>query len=521
MSSNGQQNGQSILRMEKITKHFPGVVALNQVDFECRSGEVHALVGENGAGKSTLMKILAGAYQPDDGRIFLRGEQIALRHPLDAQQAGISIIYQELNLLLDRTVVQNIFLGREIKSRGFVDHQAMEQKTVELLQGLDVNISPKIVLRNLSVAQQQQVEIVKALSLNAEILVMDEPSAALAPQEVENLFALVNRLKEHGVTIIYISHRLDEIFQIADRVTVLKDGQVVGTHRVSSISSDELVHMMVGRALEIYYPPKAKQEDIGDVILETVDLGTAGYLKGINLAIRRGEIVGLAGLEGSGRTRLARVLFGVESFNQGSLQINGKLARFHTPKEAIKSGLGYITEDRKSEGLILIKSLRENVALPSLEKRQQWGFVNLKAEHEVVKDVVQMLDLRTASLQQEVQFLSGGNQQKAVLAKWLVTEARVLIFDEPTRGIDVGAKAGIHQLMRRLAAGGKAILMISSELPEIVGMSDRVLVMNKGTIINEFSGDGVTEPMILQAIADARMEERGLNGNKELINEHV
>ena len=371
----------------------------------------------------------------------------------------------------------------------------------------------------MSVAQQQQIEIVKALSLNAEILVMDEPSASLAPQEVENLFKLVQRLKEHGVTIIYISHRLDEIFQIADRVTVIKDGQVVGTHEVASIDSNELVHMMVGRVLDTYYPPKAQAEEIGEVMLEVSDISADRHLPGIDLQIRGGEIVGLAGLEGSGRTHLARMLFGVTPLARGSIRLDGAAVRIKSPQDAIQNGMGYVTEDRKLEGLVLIETLQKNVALPSLDKRQRYGFVNRQSENEVVLEVVQTLDLRAANVQQEVQFLSGGNQQKAVLAKWLVTEAKIIIFDEPTRGIDVGAKAGIHQLMRRLAASGKAILMISSELPEIVGMSDRVIVMNKGRLITEFAGDVVTEPMILQAIANERLQERNANNQKEKADE--
>jgi ribose transport system ATP-binding protein len=519
MNSMDQSNGKPILSMQQITKRFPGVVALDQVSFECQRGEVHALVGENGAGKSTLMKILSGAYQPDAGQIVLRGEAEQFKHPSDSQQAGISIIYQELNLLVDRTVAQNIFLGREIVKRGFIDHREMERQTIKLLQDLDVNVPPRTVLRQLSVAQQQQIEIVKALALNAEILVMDEPSASLAPQEVENLFKLVQRLKEHGVTIIYISHRLDEIFQIADRVTVLKDGQVVGTHDVASIDSDQLVHMMVGRVLDAYYPPNAQAEEIGEVVLEASDISADHDLPGINLQIRTGEIVGLAGLEGSGRTHLARMLFGVTPLARGSMKLDGKKVRIRSPQEAIQNGMGYVTEDRKLEGLVLIESLQKNVALPSLDKRQRYSFVDRESENEVVLEVIQTLDLRTANVQQEVQFLSGGNQQKAVLAKWLVTEAKVIIFDEPTRGIDVGAKAGIHQLMRRLAASGKAILMISSELPEIVGMSDRVIVMNKGRLITEFAGDVVTESMILQAIANERLQDIKANNQKEKADE--
>lgn len=500
-----------ILEMENITKVFPGVVALDAVDFKVRRGEVHALVGENGAGKSTLMKILAGAYPPDQGRILLNGREVVFRHPHDAQNAGISIIYQELNLLPERTVVQNIFLGREICNRWGVDHKRMSLETVKLLESIGIPIPGNALIRNLSVAQQQQVEIAKALSLNAELLIMDEPTASLAPRETQHLFELVEKLKRNGVTIIYISHRLEEIFQVADRVTVLKDGKRVSTENVRDISSNQLVQMMVGRELDVLFPPKATPEEIGEVVLEAENISCGNRVKNFSLKLRSGEIVGLAGLEGSGRTYVARALFGLERIDKGVIKLNGRAVYFHTPQQAIRAGLGFITEDRKQEGLILIQSVRNNIGLPSLDDRQRIGLIDVVKEKDAINRFIEALDIRASNDQVQVQYLSGGNQQKAVLAKWLLTDAKVLIFDEPTRGIDIGAKAGIHQLMRRLAADGKAILMISSELPEVVGMSDRVIVMNRGEIAAEFQSQGLREEMIIDCIA--KVSQNGHKGN--------
>lgn len=534
---------QPILEIKGITKTFPGVTALDDVSFNCYAGEVHALVGENGAGKSTLMKVICGAYRPDKGTLMLRGREVSFKHPSDALSAGISIIYQEFNLLSDRSIAQNIFLGREPMRGPFVDHGAMVQQTKELLDSLDVALNPNTLVGRLRVAQQQVVEIAKALSLNADIVLMDEPSAALSQHEVDSLLALVRRLKERGITVIYISHRLDEVFKIADRVTVLKDGHWITTRRVAEVTRHDLVSSMVGRELDVYYPPKAVPETIGNVILDIKHLYVSDFLKDINFQVRRGEIVGLAGLEGSGRTFLARALFGAEQrgyllpantigkfliralfgtmqllrlgfvglllnrrvwssaqrVNTGEIILNGESVHFNNPREAISAGIGFISEDRKREGLALMLPIQSNMALPSLNRRQQFGWIFRKAERELVKELSQSLDLRARNEHVEAQFLSGGNQQKVVLAKWLATQAKLLIFDEPTRGIDVGAKAGIHQLMRQLAAQGVGILMISSELPEVIGMSDRILVMRQGTIAGEFAGEHITEAQIMRA----------------------
>jgi ribose transport system ATP-binding protein len=478
--------------MRGITKSFFGVPVLDAVDLDVMAGEVHAVVGENGAGKSTLMKILVGAYQPDAGSILLDGEEVRFSHPRQAQERGVSIIYQEFNLLPERTVAQNIFLGREPARGPFVDNRAMEEATAGLLTELGVEgaISPGSPVRELSVAQQQTVEIAKALSFEARILVMDEPTAALSPHEVDALFERVRLLQQRGLAVVYISHRLKEVFELARRITVLKDGRRVDTVSSAAVRPGELVRMMVGRELDHYFPPRATAAEIltGPVRLQ-VRGGAVGKLHDIDFEIRAGEIVGLAGLAGAGRTEVARALFGVEPFTAGVVELDGKPIRIRSPRQAIRAGIGFLTEDRKLEGLILPQSVRDNalLALRSLRPVK---------EAPAVLDLARRVELRAASLEQEVRYLSGGNQQKVVLAKWLATRAQILIFDEPTRGIDVGAKAGIHELMRDLARAGATILMISSELPEVIGMSDRILVMRDGTIAGELSA-GASEAQIM------------------------
>ena len=485
-----------ILQMRGITKTFFGVPVLANVDLDAYAGEVHAVMGENGAGKSTLMKVLAGAYQPDAGTILLEGREVRFSHPREAQARGVSIIYQEFNLLPERTVAQNIFLGREPKRGLLVDGRAMEEATGRLLAELGVEraISPRSLVRTLSVAQQQTVEIAKALSFDAKILIMDEPTAALSPHEVEALFERVKLLQRRGLAVLYISHRLKEVFDLARRITVLKDGSKVGTVETGSVTPPQLVKMMVGRELEHYYPPGAAAEEVGDVKLR-VRGGGNGRLREIDLEVRAGEIVGLAGLEGAGRTELARALFGVEPFVRGTVELDGETVQVRSPRQAIRAGLGFLTEDRKAEGLVLPQAIRDNALLALRSLGRARGRRRGRAS---VLELARDVDLRAASLDQEVRYLSGGNQQKVVLAKWLATRSRILIFDEPTRGIDVGAKAGIHELMRGLARAGAAILMISSDLPEVIGMSDRILVMRDGTIAGELpAGASEAEIMLL------------------------
>jgi ribose transport system ATP-binding protein len=495
--------GPPLLQMRGITKRFYGVPVLADVDLDAVAGEVHAVVGENGAGKSTLMKILAGAYQPDAGTILLDGREVHFGHPREAQERGVSIIYQEFNLLPERTVAQNIFLGREPTRGLFIDGRAMEEATAALLAelGAEGAISPRSLVRDLSVAQQQTVEIAKALSFEARILVMDEPTAALSPHEVDALFAQVRLLQSRGLAVLYISHRLKEIFDLAQRITVLKDGRQVATVAGDAVSPGELVRMMVGRDLDHYYPPRAAAGKVGNVRLR-VQGGAVGKLHDIDLKLRAGEVVGLAGLAGAGRTEVARALFGVESFVAGTVELDGKPVRIRSPRQAIRAGIGFLTEDRKAEGLILPQSVRDNTLLALRSLARTRPNAGGSPGTRLVVDLARRVELRAASLEQEVRDLSGGNQQKVVLAKWLATRARILIFDEPTRGIDVGAKAGIHELMRELADAGAAVLMISSELPEVIGMSDRILVMRDGTIAGDLPAGASEADIMLLATGE-------------------
>jgi len=487
---------QSLLQMQGIRKSFVGVEVLHGVDLDLRAGEIHAIVGENGAGKSTLMKTLAGVHAPDEGTIRIDGEEVTFHHPAAAQAAGVGIVYQEFNLLPDRNVAENIFIGREPVKLGIVDRRTMERETAALLDEVgETSFGPRTPVRWLSVAQQQVVEIIKARSLNARILVLDEPTAALAEGEVELLFTLVRRLQELGVGILYISHRLREVFALSDRITVIKDGGVVKSLTTSETNQRELVNLMVGRELDGYFPPRGAKEDLGEVRLAAKGLSTV-LLRDVSFEVRAGEIVGLAGLQGSGRTEIARAVFGADPVGSGTIEVDGKPVRFKHPRQAVKAGLGFITEDRKAEGLALAQSIADNMLLavrtvvPARKRRSTPGLMS-------VKELAAATELRARGPEQEVRFLSGGNQQKVVLSKWLETQPQILIFDEPTRGIDVGAKAGIHDLIRKLAKDGVAVLMISSELPELIGMSDRILVMHEGVLAGELPG-GASEPQIME-----------------------
>jgi ribose transport system ATP-binding protein len=478
-----------LLAMRDVSKSFFGNRVLSGVDLDLRAGEVHAVVGENGAGKSTLMKILAGVHRPDSGSIELSGKQVEFGHPSAAQAAGIAIIYQELTLLGERTVAENVFLGREPARAGVVDRRRMVAETARLLAEVgETSFGPRARVRALSVAQQQVVEILKALVVDAKVVVMDEPTASLADHEVELLYKLVRRLQDRGIGVLYVSHRLREVFDLASRVTVLKDGALVSTVDTTEIDVAGLVRLMVGRSLEAFFPPRATPEEIGAVRLEIRDAGRH-RLRSINLSLRAGEIVGVAGLQGSGRTSLARALFGVSPFTTGETYLNGKRVRLSSPRRAIRAGLGYVTEDRKSEGLALRQQVRHNALLAARGV----------GRHGVsVRALLASVELTGARLETETQYLSGGNQQKVVLAKWLAVRPRVMIFDEPTRGIDVGAKFAIYSLMRGLARDGVAILMISSELPELIGMADRILVMRDHTIAAELPA-GASEEEIMHA----------------------
>lgn len=482
--------------MKNITKRFPGVLALDDVELDLREGEVHVLLGENGAGKSTLMKILSGAYVKDSGDIFINGSKIEIVSPGHAQQLGIGIIYQEFNLIPYLSVAENIFMGREpVLFPGVINWPKMYRDAQKILDGLNVKIDAKKEVESLGVAMQQMVEVAKALSLNARILIMDEPTASLSNNEIEALFKTIMHLKKEGVAIIYISHRLEEIFEIGDRVTVLRDGKYIDTKPVNELTRDDMVRMMVNRNLDDQIPKvKAK---IGDVVLKVENLSVNDRLKNISFELRKGEVLGIAGLMGAGRTRLAKTLFGAEKIANGKIYIDGNQVNLRSPRDAINAGIGLVTEDRKSEGLVLDLSVKQNISLPNINQFISNGVINFKKENSMVDGYIDKLKVKTPSRNQLAVYLSGGNQQKVVLSKWLCSDARIFIFDEPTRGIDVGAKTEIYQLMNQLTSRGVAIIMISSEMPEILGMSDRILVMRDGRISGELNDTDATQEKIM------------------------
>ncbi len=475
-----------LLRMTGIEKSFPGVRALRGVDLTLNRGEVLALLGENGAGKSTLIKVLAGAHVPDAGRIEISGVPADFRTPVDAKRAGVAVIYQEFNLIPALSAAENIFLGRERTIGGFIrrgDEQTLARK---LFARIGVAIDPDAPCRELSVAQQQVVEIAKAMAIDARIIVMDEPSAALTPQEVERLFAVVRELRSQGIGVIYISHRLDEIFQIADRVTIMRDGLVVGSHPIGEITRDRLIELMVGRRMDQEFP--SRKVAIGEPRLVVSNLCRGAKVRHVGFEIRRGEVLGLTGLVGAGRTEAARLIFGADWADRGTVTLDGRPVDLRSPRRAIRSGIALLTEDRKSQGLILGQSVRDNFALPNLSRFSTAGFVRRRRERDSLDRYVKSLRIKLSNQDDAVKNLSGGTQQKVVLAKWLQRNCEVVIFDEPTRGIDVGAKYEIYLLINELAAAGKAILLISSELPEVIGMSDRILVMHEGRITGQIDG---------------------------------
>lgn len=491
--------------MEHISKSFPGVHALNDVTLQVRAGEVHALVGENGAGKSTLMKILSGALPKDAGKILLDGHAVSIQNPGDALALGIAMIHQELNLVPYLNVGQNIFLGREpTRAGGRVDWPTLYAQTRERLQLIGIDVDPHALVGDLSIAQQQMVEIGKALSRQSRVIVMDEPTSSLTEHETDRLFELIRSLKSQGVTIIYISHRLEEIFTIVDRVTVLRDGQWIGTHDITDVTQAKLVHMMVGRDIdEMFQKEIAPRQNLA---LEVKHLSSAGFLSDINFQLYHGEIVGLAGLVGSGRTTLARTLFGTEKVEGGEIWLDGHRATIDSPHAAIRHGIALVPEDRKDQALFLNMAVSDNIVMSDLPDLSRLGLINFAQVRSVAQESVKTLDIRTPSLRQRVRNLSGGNQQKVSIARWLALKPRVLILDEPTRGIDVGAKAEIHALMSRLAKKGMGILMISSELPEVLGVSDRILVMHEGRITAQFTRDTATQDAIMLAATGAADE---------------
>lgn len=486
-----------LLKMRQITKTFPGVTALNRVDFCCREGEIHGLIGENGAGKSTLMKILAGAYDADSGSIVFDGKDCRFASPDDAQQAGISTIYQEFTLLPNMSVADNIFLGREILRGGLVNHRRMRSEALEILNRLGGNIDARKLAGQLTVAQQQIVEIAKALSLDARLIVMDEPSAALGGHELERLYQIMRSLKSEGVTLIYISHRLREIFKICDRVTVLKDGKLVGMKVVAETDESELVRMMVGRDFEDVFPPLS-EKTYEHVVLKVRNFSRGEKVKDVTFDLRSGEILGIAGLAGSGKTELVRAIFGADSDVRGDIMLDDIPIHISSPKRAIEAGITMAPEDRKAHGLLLDISVGKNITLPILKRFIGYFGLSSRKEAVAVERMIDSLNIRVAGHNQKVEQLSGGNQQKVVLAKCLGCEPKVLILDDPTRGIDVGAKFEIYKLIRDLANDGAAILFISSELPEILGMSDRILVLSRGRLTGILDAKEATQERIME-----------------------
>jgi ribose transport system ATP-binding protein len=486
--------------MEGIHKTFPGVNALCGCKFELRAGEVHALVGENGAGKSTLMKVLAGVYMKDSGHIFYKGKEVEIHNPRSAQLLGISMIHQELNLMPHLTVAQNIFIGREpYKGFSFIlDDKEINRKAQELFDMMHLKLDPMTKVADLTVAKQQMVEIAKALSFNSDVLIMDEPTAALTDSEIDELFRITRQLRDRGCGIVHISHRLEELKQITDRITVMRDGNYIDTVQTQEVSIDRIINMMVGRTI-FETSPEVPENRSPDVVLEVKNLNRGNVIKNVNFTLKKGEILGFSGLVGAGRTEVARAIFGADPIDSGEIFINGKKADINSPQDAVRHGVAYLSEDRKRYGLALGLDVESNIVLASFNKILGFlGWVDVKRSRSIAEHFVSALSIKTPSIQQTVKNLSGGNQQKLVIGKWLAKDTNILIFDEPTRGIDVGAKSEIYKLLNDLAQQGKSIIMISSELPEVLRMSHRVVVMCEGEITGELDYTEATQESIMR-----------------------
>jgi ribose transport system ATP-binding protein len=511
---------ETILKSKSITKKFPGVIALDNVDLDIKKGEVHALVGENGAGKSTLIKILTGAYIKDEGTIYWKDNEIEIKNPKHAIELGIAAIYQELNLIPELSVAENIFLGREIKEKGtkmFLDIKTMREKARQILKDLGQNIDPTMKTGFLGIGKQQMVEIAKALSMNAEIIIMDEPTSSLSGGEVRELMKTIHRLREKGISVIFISHRLEEVMEIADRATVLRDGQKIITVNISETTKEDLIKYMVGRSLEEQFPKIPCKT--GEEGLRVENLNRGNILKDINFTAYKGEVLGVAGLVGSGRTEMARAIFGADPIDSGEIYIEGHRVKIKSPQDAIKHGMAFLTEDRKGQGLFLDDDINFNMTIASLKKFIKRLLLNIKEQKNETKKLIKDLQIKPPDINKKARNLSGGNQQKLVIGKWLSSDADVFIFDEPTRGIDVGAKVEVYNLINSLTKKGKTIIMISSELPEILGMSDRIIVMHEGRIAGEFERHEATQEKIMKAATgevqncecESERENRGRN----------
>jgi len=485
-----------LLEMRAITKRFPGVLALSEVDFDVRKGEVHTLVGENGAGKSTLMKILAGVYSKDSGEILFKGKPVHFANPRQAQEAGIATIYQELNQVPQLSVMENIFLGNEITRGGMINWREMERIARQLLQKLHLDIDPRETLGNLGVGQQQMIEVAKALHARSDLIIMDEPTSSLSIREIQNLFEIVRELRDHGVSIVYISHHLEENFELADRITILRDGRLIATRPTHELDVDSLVRLMVGRDLSEKFPKEFAPR--GPEMLRVEGLSRGKALRNVSFSAYAGEVLGIAGLVGAGRTELVRAIFGADQIDGGQIFIEGKPVTIRNPQDAIRQGIGLLTEDRKQQGLFLQMSVRENLTMAVLQRLTHGAVTSRRKETALSARYIESMAIKTPSQEQLAMNLSGGTQQKVVLGKWLATEPKVLIFDEPTRGIDVGAKVEIYQMINQLVRLGKAVIMVSSELPEILGMSDRILVMRTGEVRGTLTRQEASEQVIME-----------------------
>ena len=489
-----------LISMEGIKKSFPGVNALSDCRFDLKTGEVHALVGENGAGKSTLMKVLAGIYRKDAGRVLYKGQEVDIHSPRAAQQLGISMIHQELNLMPHLTVAQNIYIGREPRRKipFFLDDKAIERQTLDLFESMKLAIDPHVKVSNLTVAKQQMVEIAKALSFNSDVLIMDEPTAALTETEIDELFRIIRHLKSQGVGIVYITHRLEELKRISDRITVMRDGRYIDTVDALTAPIDQIISMMVGRTI-YEAAPEVPTDASQEVVLEVKNLRRGATIKDVSFKLKKGEILGFAGLMGAGRTEVARAIFGADPLDSGEVYIRGKRVHIHQPIDAVHNSIAYLSEDRKRYGLTLGMDVETNIVLAAFDRFMRfWGWVHQQKTRETAEYYVKALSIRTPGIQQKVKNLSGGNQQKVVIGKWLTADTDILIFDEPTRGIDVGAKSEIYHLLNDLARQGKSIIMISSELPEILRMSHRVIVMCEGRITGELTSAEATQEKIMK-----------------------
>ena len=497
---------ETILELRKINKAFPGVKALTDVELMLKKGEVLALVGENGAGKSTLMKILSGAYKKDSGSIIFDGKEVEIQSPIHSEELGIAIIYQELNLIQRITVAENVYLGRYPEHNGVIQWKQMYEDSQKLINELGINIDVHKMLREMSLAEQQLIEIVKAVSTNAKVVIMDEPTSSLSQSETELLFDIIRKLKEKGTSIIFITHRLDEIYAVCDRMTILRDGCYIGSRDVKDVTKNEMIEMMIGRKLTNQYP--SRESVIGETVLEVKNISDGGKrVKNVSFQAHSGEVLGFAGLVGAGRTETMRMIFGADKKISGEIFIRGKAVDIRSPRDAIRNGIGFVTENRKEEGLFLRSSIKVNTVMVALKKILKAGlYFDFKKEKAYAEEYVKKLHTATSSVNKRVMFLSGGNQQKVVLAKWLASNPRILVLDEPTRGIDVSAKAEIYALINNLTAQGMAILLVSSELPEIMGISDRIIVMHDGEITGEFQREEFSEQSIMTCAIGRRKE---------------